>query len=236
MRGCFSFNGVDLDQYVSVSSVSRRVSPARRLTQTSVPGRNGDLVRADGFESDEITVTAYLRSQSVEGTAKTARALAAALESAEPRPLTLPDEPWDYVLAIYEGGAELSRNAHRPSVDLAFLVPDPVAYGQRRTKEVEGSGVIAPGGTYRTWPVVTATPPAGSYWQVTNVGTGEYVRVEAEFTGAQEVVVDMGLQRCTVNGYDHAVDVRSDFFALDGTCEVLLSGGSATFEWDERWL
>lgn len=232
----FGFGNVDLEQYVSVSAVSRVVSPTRRLTRTSVPGRNGELVHVDGFEAEEITVTAHLRSHSVEGTAKTARALAAALESTEPRPLYLPDEPWDYVLAIYEGGSELSRNAHRPSVDLVFLVPDPVGYGMRRSKEVEGSGILTSGGSYRTWPTVTATPPAGSYWQVTNVGSGEFVRVEADFTGEQEVVVDMGLQRCTVSGYDHAVDVASDFFSIEGACEVRLSGGSARFEWEERWL
>ena len=50
------------------------------------------------------------------------------------------------------------------------------------------------------------------------------------------VVIDMGMQRCTVNGYDVMPDPGSTFFPLEGTCDLLVSGGSAVIEWDERWL
>ena len=46
----------------------------------------------------------------------------------------------------------------------------------------------------------------------------------------------MGLERCTINGTDHAVDITSDFFGIEGDVSLMVSGGTATVEWDERWL
>lgn len=95
---------------------------------------------------------------------------------------------------------------------------------------------VAAGGNYRAYPTVTCKPPAGSSWTITNVSTGRFVRVEASFTGAQTVVLDMRAERCTVNGADWPVTVASDFFSLDGVQQIKTSGGTATLEWEERWL
>ncbi|MFR5196059.1 MAG: phage distal tail protein, partial [Eggerthella lenta] len=95
---------------------------------------------------------------------------------------------------------------------------------------------IAAGGNYRAYPKVTCKPPAGSSWTLTNVSSGRFVRVEANFTGAQTVVLDMRAERCTVNGADWPVTITSDFFALDGVQKLKTSGGTAMLEWEERWL
>ena len=46
----------------------------------------------------------------------------------------------------------------------------------------------------------------------------------------------MKTERCTVNGSDWPVTVTSDFFALYDTQELKTSGGTATLEWEERWI
>ena len=79
-------------------------------------------------------------------------------------------------------------------------------------------------------------PPAGDSWRITKVSTGDFVEVSADFTGEQEVVLDMSLERCTINGLDSRVEEASDFFTLLGTEELEVSGGTATLEWVERWL
>lgn len=233
----FAFGGVDLTPYVTVSKATRTVAPRRRMERTDVPGMAGELVRFSGLQAAEVTVTGYLTPHGVDRVAHVRRLLARMLYSDAPQALILPDEPWSYLMAVYEGGAELSRHAHRPKVELPFLCPDPVAYGKPRTASVGSAAVdVDAGGTWPASPVVSVTPPTGSYWQITNLATGDYVRVNAAFTGSQAVVIDMGAQRCTVNGADHAVDVGSDFFPIDGAQRLKASAGTASLSWVERWL
>jgi predicted phage tail component-like protein len=230
------FDGNDLSPYLLVTDVKRQVVPKRRITQTQVPGMDGALVSSVELDAIEVTVSGCITRRLMSEVTEARKALAACLKSSEPAPLVLPDDPTTYLMALYEGGAELSKPAYVPDVDLTFLCADPVAYGQHRSAEVTETKSVRVGGSYPARPVVTVKPPKGSQWQITNVGTGEYVRVLASFTGSQTVVLDMGLERCTINGTDHAVDITSDFFSIEGDASLMVSGGTATVEWDERWL
>lgn len=220
-----------------MSEATRTVAPSRRVERTEVPGMDGELVRFDGLEAVEVMVKGYLTPYGIDQVAKVKRILAKMLTIDEAQALRLPDEPWSYTLAVYPGGAELSRHAHRPKVELSFLCADPVAYGQERTDTLTTTAkTVDSGGTYKVWPVVTAKPASGSYWMLTNVTTGDFVRVDAAFTGSQTVVLDMAKQRCKVNGTDHQVNISSDYFPLDGEQSLKVSSGTATLEWSERWL
>lgn len=230
------FDGNDLSPYILVTDVSRQVMPKRRITQTQVPGMDGALVSGVELDTVEITVKGCILRRTMEDVSRARRELAKALSSKAPAPLFLPDEAGTYLMALYEGGAEPSALMQTPEVELAFLCADPVAYGQPRWQQVSGTAYVEAGGTYPAAPVVTVKPPAGSYWQITNVETGEYVRVDASFTGSQTVVMDFASGRCTINGADHRVDISSDFFRLDGVTRVKVSAGTATLEWNERWV
>ena len=232
----FSFGGQDLTPYLFPGSVNRSIAPARRMGRTEVPGMDGELVTLDGLEAVELTVKCHLTPRGLHDVSVVRRLLAKMLQGGE-QALRLPDEPGRYVIAYYEGGAELSRLSRRPGVDLAFLCADPVAYGQGRTDTLTTTAkTVDSGGTYKAWPVVTAKPASGSYWMLTNVTTGDFVRVDAAFTGSQTVVLDMAKQRCKVNGTDHQVNISSDYFPLDGEQSLKVSSGTATLEWSERWL
>lgn len=231
-----AFDGHDLSPYILVTDVKRQVAPKRRITQTQVPGMDGALVSSVELDAIEVTVSGCITRRLMYDVTEARKALAACLKSSEPAPLVLPDDPTTYLMALYEGGAELSKPAYAPDVELTFLCANPVSYGQHRSIEVNGTKRVRVGGSYPARPVVTVKPPSGSQWQITNVGTGEYVRVLSSFNGSQTVVLDMGLERCTINGTDHAVDITSDFFSIDGDALLMVSGGTATVEWDERWL
>lgn len=234
----FTFGEVDLTPYIEVTQFTRPIAPTRRIERTTIPGRDGELARLDGLEAIEVTATGFLTPYGLDNVSMVRRLLAKMLSTTEPQKLVVPDEPWSYLMALYEGGAEPSRHSKRPSVELTFLCSDPVAYGQHRKETLSGTKRIDSGGTYKAFPVITVKPPSGSYWQITNVDNGKYVRVDASFTGSQTLVLDMGLARCTVNGTDHAVNVMSDFegFCIDGMTQLKVSGGTATVEWDERWI
>lgn len=233
-----SFGGVDLGALLWVTSVERTVAPARMLTQTSVPGLDGGLATPDGLEPLELKVSGHLRASTVEDVAQARRALAAALMTDGPAALVLPDESDLYYLALYEGGGTVGRAAHKPEVELDFLATDPVAYGVEQSVPLSTStSKLTVGGTWRTWPTVEATPAAGSSWTLTDMATGKHVTIEAALTGTQSVVVDMSLQRVTIDGSDWPVTLDSDFFSLaTGSQAVKVSSGDGIMTWVERWV
>lgn len=232
----FTFGGVDLSGMLACSSTSRRVAPASRISKTEVPGMDGCHVQAEGLEAVELSVGVIMLAETPDEVSETRRRLAEAL-SGGARPLVLPDEPERFVMARYVGGDEWDAAYGSPTAKLSFLCADPLSYGQARTAEVGTSSVaVRPGGTYKALPTVTAKPASGTYWTLANETTGEFVRVEAAFTGAQTVELDMAAERCTLNGADWPVTLSSTFFALDGPCSLRCSSGGAEVAWRERWL
>lgn len=233
----FSFGGRDLGALADVSAVLRSVAPGRRVSETEIPGYDGEIASASGLKPLTVKVTASLKARTVEGVSKARRDLAEILLSSDTGKLVLPDEPGVYLVAMYMGGAELSRNSKRPTVELEFLCPDPVAYGAARTATVTGSQSVAVGGNYPSWPVVEAVPEA-SPWRVTNAFTGEFVEVRASFDGKKKLRVDMAAGTCSVDGASWPVTLDSDYFRFGGSGHdqvIKVSAGSATLSWRERW-
>lgn len=229
------FDGKDLSTLLWVTGVKRSILPQRTMTTTEVPGVDGSMVSGVSLSPLTISVTAYLRKDTVQDVTDARRLISDALATDDPRPLFLPDEPNRYMMAIYQGGAELSRNAHKPSVSLQFYCADPVAYGEARDLYATGDTPVNVRGTYPCKPVVTVKPPQCDEWRITKTGTQEFVAVKGPFAGEQTVVIDMANERCTVNGNDVPVEVESDYFSLLGTENVKVSGGTAHLEWVERW-
>lgn len=233
--GRFEFNGNDLGHFLHIQSISRSIAPEFRLTEQATT--RGEHVALGGLSALEITVKANLKRVRVDDAAALRRALAGMLYSEQAAKLILPDEPDKYYLAWWKGGAELDRLDYWPGAELTFLCADPVAYGEEHEIELTNAAkTVLRGGTYKAYPVIKATPAAGSYWTVTNVTTGELVRVDAAFTGANSLVLDFGAQRCLVNGTNHAVTIESTFFALEESQEIKKLNGTATMTWRERWL
>lgn len=232
----FSFGDYDLGRLLICTGITRQTMPGRNITQTSVPGMDGCHLSEEGLNPLEIEVSCSMWAEDPAEVADARRELASALSGGDKR-LVLPDEPGRYYLARFEGGGSWDRLFNSPAATLKFLCADPVAYGAARTATVKTtSTVVDAGGTWKARPVVTAKPAKGDYWTLFNETTGAFVRVEAAFTGAQTVVLDMATERCTVNGSDHPVTLASDFFALDGRQALKCSSGTATLEWAERWI
>ena len=122
------------------------------------------------------------------------------------------------------------------SCELAFTCFDPVAYGDGKSS---AGTVLAVGGTWATWPVVTLTALAGSSVKVTD-GLGRYVLVESDFAAGDVVGMDFASEAVTADGADASADVavESTFFSLaPGSHSLTFSGCSAhTVKWVERWL
>lgn len=233
-----SFGGAELGRWLDCNP-RRPIMPPVNVKADEVPGADGTRFRRASLGDLVINVDVWLKVPAGGDAAEIRHALAAALKTEDPAPLVLPDDPTRYHMAVLDGSSELSRLWDGGTATLTFRACDPIAYGERRRAEVRDSGSVSAGGTYPARPVVTAKPPRGSKWRVEHAGTGEYVEIAASFDGSQTVVVDMGARRCRINGAsaDPYVTLDSDYFELaPGANEIKLSGGSATLEWDERWL
>lgn len=228
------FNGKDLSQYIFVDKITKFVAPKRKIQQFDA--FYGAHIKSWGFSPITIKVSATILERSASAIARVRKMLAQALVTETPRKLVLPDDRENYYYAIYTGGVEVEAFTPYPDVVLEFLVPDPIAYGAHHSKKFSTRMQVFTGGTYATHPIMRVTPEAGTtYWEVRNYTTGKYVGVHANFDGYSQLVIDMQLERTTINRHDIAVDLNSDFFSMS-TGDVLMATSGYTIEWEERFI
>lgn len=228
------FNGKDLSQYLFVDKITKFVAPKRKIQQFDA--FYGAHIKSWGFSPITIKVSATILEQRASAIARVRKMLAQALVTETPRKLVLPDDRENYYYAIYTGGVEVEVFTPYPDVALEFLAPDPIAYGAHHKEEFGKRAQVFTGGTYKTRPRIFVTPSAGTtYWEARNYTTGKYVGVHANFDGNSQLVIDMQLERTTINRHDIAVDLNSDFFSMS-TGDVLMATSSYTIEWEERFI
>lgn len=228
------YGGVDLSRWANVT-YDRSIMPETSVDVIDVPGGVSRL-KSVSLKPLEVTARLRLTVGSDDDLADVRHAVASVLMSTEAKALVLPDDPSRYLMAVVSGTSDLDSLFRTGMAEVKFLAPDPVAYGTHHEVTLSTRNMLRVGGNRPARATITATPGSGSWWKVTNYGTGEFVQITATFDGTQVVVVDMDAQRATLNGSDVAVTLGSDFWSMDGTADVRLSSGSGTIEWDERWL
>lgn len=231
------FNGVDLSTLV-MCKVQRPVMAPVEATFETVPGCHGETFKRARRTGFDLPVDVWLRTEDRREVAEVRHRLAKALWTEEPAPLFLPDDPTRYLLAIVSGDTDLGTITDEcPSGTVTFHVGDPDHHGQARRADVSsGSVSIDFGGDLPTYVGVTAKPGAGSSWRITNTDTAEFVEVATTLTADSTIGIDMERERATVNGQTAPVTLDSDFFEVDGRTHLSISSGTATLEWEERWL
>ena len=232
------FNGYDFSRVLRVNP-TRPIMPGMDVETDDVPGMDGVAFREARLQELSIPVEARLRPCLTRDVAELRHELAAALCVREPAPLILPDDPSRYHLALLSGTTELDRLWVTGKTTLTFVAPDPVAYGAKHVQDVSGTSTVRAGGTYPARFKLTAHP-TGDYFQVRDVTSGEFVRVEMTFDsdGGSTLVVDMAARHCEVNGAsaDKYVTLASDYFALEPSGTELSVSSASTLEWTDRWL
>lgn len=254
----FIFNGRDLSPYLLVANVSREIVPKRAVQTQQMSAQT--LVAPYGFEPMTLKVTCSLMEESMQDTADIRRMLAEALYTREPKKLLLPDERGTYYYALYTGGAIPQELVKYPTVELEFLVPDPIAYGGHHEERVQThkdgttEDIMLVGGTYPTKPRITiACEPNYCPMEIANKTTGKKICFVEDFKSNQVVTIDCELERVSVstvapnpnggemlkaNTHDIPLFLESDFFDIKDN-DILYHSPSIdayTIEWDERFL
>jgi predicted phage tail component-like protein len=231
------FGGVDLGDYlIAAGAVDSLLPPIEAVVQ-EVPGMDG--ARYIGRKIGPRTIKMKVLMRPTADRAGNIRELAAVLLSDEPKRLVLDGDPERSYMAVLSDDSALDSLWRHGGCELTFTCPDPVAYGRRRRATFGSEGRFRVGGTYPARGVLEVVPASGSAWQVTNVNTGRFVRVEAAFNGSRRLRIDMRAQRCTIDGAaaDGYVTLASDYFDLPpGEAHLSTTNGSSTMTWEDRWL
>lgn len=254
----FIFNGCDLSPYLLVTNVSREIVPKRAVQTQQISAQT--LVAPYGFEPMTLKVTCSLIGESMQDIAGVRRMLAEVLYTQEPKKLLLPDERGTYYYALYAGGAIPQELVKYPTVELEFLVPDPIAYGGHHKETIQTHGdrttedVMLVGGTYPTKPKITIACEPNCYpMEIANKTTGKKISFVWDFKDDQVVTIDCELERVSVstvtqnphggemlkaNTRDIPLSLESDFFDIKDN-DILYHSrliSAYTIEWDERFL
>lgn len=230
------FNGHDLSSLV-YCKIRRPVMASVNATFDDVPGRHGEVFKTVKREGYDLTVDMWLRTEHRRDVAEARHRLAAMLWTDEPAPLFLPDDPTRYLMAIVSGSTDLDEITDDcPMASVTFHVGDPDYHGQRRRIDVSGSAAFAVGGTLPASIKVTAKPGACGSWRITNTDTGEFVEVTQELTASSVIRLDFATEHATVNNSVASLNIMSDFFEVKDRAHLKVSSGTATIEWEERWL
>lgn len=230
------FNGHDLSSLV-FCKVRRPILASVKPTFEDTPGRHGELFKAVKREGFDLMVDMWLRTEHRRDVAEARHRLAALLWTDEPAPLYLPDDPTRYLMAIVSGSTDLDEITDDcPGTTVTFHIGDPDYHGQSRRVEVNGSAAVSVGGTLPAHIKVTAKPPAGNAWKITNTDTGEFVEITQPLTADSTIGLDFSTEHATVNGSVASLNIMSDFFEVKDRAHLKISGGTAIIEWEERWL
>lgn len=230
------FNGHDLSKLV-YCKVRRPIMADVSASFEDAPGRHGEYFKNARRSGYDLQIDMWIRTEHRREVAKARHELAALLWSDEPAPLYLPDDPTRYLMAIVSGATDLDEITDDcPQATVTFHIGDPDYYGQHRRMDVSGAASFAVGGTLPAALTVTAKPGACSSWRITNTDTAEFVEVVQPLTASSVVRMDFDKEHVTVNGSVAQLNIMSDFFSVKDRAHIKISSGSATLEWEERWL
>lgn len=242
MRTRVTFDGHDLTALARVSDLRTSVL-ARDVRCEDVPGRDGSVYTGATLRARTITLTLTLVGAGMEQRRERARELAAILNVAEPRPLSISVDGGRYYMAVPSTDDVARIRPAADSFDVEFTVPDPVARGEQRTVTVPSGGSVTfdVGGTYPTRPRVSAAAAAngsGGFWRL-RLEDGSYLLATIPGNvSTAPVAADCEARTLRVNNFVALLVPEADWLVLQpGSHTLEMTGtGAATVTFEERWL
>lgn len=142
-----------------------------------------------------------------------------------------------YVNALLVGDTSMTTNGRWSIVNVTFRCFDPYIYGEEHTETLKaGANTLYIKGKCPTYPVLTLKATTTTV-QVQDTDTTDRVRIPSTASG-NNIVVDMGQHRCTLNdAYKPADPTVTDFWPLRiGENHITVTGASGTLTYREMYL
>ena len=231
------YDGVNLSDIFEVHEIHVPMLPPIEAVAQEMAGRPGAYFQSRKVKTREITMKLGLnaRSRCPLDIYHAWREQAGLLAKTEPRKLYLKEDR--YIWAVLTGESGIENLGYRGVAELTFSCFDPCFYGQEHTVQLQsGSNSVQINGGVAAYPTFTITPSSDSFALV-NGDTNEKVVVPS-VTESTVLRIDMANCRCTANGNYKPCNISvTDFWPLEpGTANLVLSSGTGTMTYEERFL
>lgn len=123
-----TFDGVEINSYATITDVRRPLIAPQRLSTVTIEGRHGSYFYNKVSDSFNIEVDMTLKGESPIGLRNKIRDLIGVLDTSEPKPLVIEDEPDKYINAILADESSLETLFRVGQATVNFYVPDPFYY------------------------------------------------------------------------------------------------------------
>lgn len=235
-QGCTGlvYDGVDLSDVFTVADIEIPLLPTFEGVTQDVPQRAGlyFAYRKIGTRAVKMKLMLNAESRCPVDVFEAWNDVSAILSKPDPRRLYLNGEK--YVNAVLIGDTPIEEEGYYGTVELTFMCYDPYVYGSQHEVALSGTTEfnVAGGATY---PVLQVTTTSTSV-RIDNMETGDYVRVPSIASG-RALTIDMEAQRVTnASGEYIAIDLLSDFFPIEGSARIKLTGCTGKLTYRERYL
>lgn len=233
--GCtgISYDGVNLSDVFEVVDVHIPLLPTFEAVTQELAQRPGAYFASRKVGTREITMKLRLNAESrcPLDIFQAWREYSQVFNKPTPRKLMLNEEKYCYALMV--GDTPIEDEAYYGTVELSFVCYDPYFYGEEHAVPLTSSTSFEIKGGVSCYPTLELTA-TGSSVTVTNQKTAEFVKVST--ASGTKLVIDMERQIVTEGGEYVPVDLSSDFFPLEGSCSLKLTGATGTMKYRERFL
>lgn len=230
------FDGQNLTDTFQIVDVSIPALPKIEAITHDLAQHAGSYFASRKVGTREIKVKLRLDAETRDpmGIFHAWREVSGMFNRSEPRKLQLNEET--YCNALLVGDTPITNEAYYGVVELAFLCFDPFFYGKEHEIALSNNATATfdVQGDYPAYPTLELTANTTAV-TVTNVATGDFVTIPDTRSGAR-IAIDMERQLSTIGGEYAPVDLLSDYFPIEGTAQVRLSGASGTLRYEERYL
>lgn len=229
------YDGVDVTKTFQVVDISIPLLPTFEAVTHELAQRPGSYFASRKVGTRQINLKLRLDAESRDPMEifRQWREVSNIFDKPDPRKLYLDEDK--YCWAMMVGESDIDDDAYYGDVEFTLMCFDPYFYGAEHEVSLSaGTTSFDVQGACEAYPTLELTA-TGTSVTVKDETSGDYVLVPDTASGAK-LVMDAERQTVTMGGEYVPVDLLSDYFSLDGTAKVTLTGATGTLRYQERFI
>lgn len=233
-------NGIRLNEYMDILSVSESILPPLSTHTVQVPGKPGSLFLRQVVDKKVIKVMFNIRAESFEERSGIIDEINPILFTGKELVVTLPNGR--RYKAVVDGETDLANALFDGYGDFTLVAIDPISYGDTITEELQAHGQYFYAGTFETRGVFTifSRDTEQVRIQILSESSSEhdFIEINDNFISGDTIIIDMEKETVVKNGLliMDKVNWAGDFFDIkSGYYNLLFRGGDGYFTYEERW-